>query len=159
MPKLLLRNRQRQQPLNLPLLRRVAASLAETALADRDYDLGFHLVDPGPMARLNQEHLGHQGPTDVITFPYSDPFNPAEPLAGEIFICVEEAMAQARQFRVTWQEEIVRYMAHGLLHLKGFDDLEPEKRRVMKKEENRLVRLLAQRFPLRELSRKFKVAP
>ena len=49
-------------------------------------------------------------------------------------------MKQAGEFGTAWPEELARYVIHGLLHLHGYDDLEPAKRRVMKREENRLVK-------------------
>ena len=75
----------------------------------------------------------------------------AGPLCGEIFICVDDALAQARRFRTTWQSELVRYLVHGVLHLCGYDDQSPPARRKMKREEARLLRQLANRFPLRSL--------
>jgi probable rRNA maturation factor len=50
-------------------------------------------------------------------------------LHGEIFICPEVAATQAREFRTSWQEEIVRYCVHGLLHLRGYDDVRAADRR------------------------------
>ena len=75
-------------------------------------------------------------------------------LHGEVFVCVDDTVTQARQFGVTWQDELVRYVVHGLLHLLGHDDLDPAARRHMKREENRLVQELAGRFRLRQLSRR-----
>ena len=46
-------------------------------------------------------------------------------LHGELFICVDEAVFQAKQFGTSWQLEIVRYVVHGVLHLRGHDDLQP----------------------------------
>jgi len=66
--------------------------------------------------------LRHAGATDVIAFDYSIR---ASHLRGEIFICVDEALVQARRFRTTWQSESVRYVVHGVLHLLGFDDRRP----------------------------------
>jgi rRNA maturation RNase YbeY len=71
---------------------------------------------------------------------------------GELFVCVDEAVLQARQFGTSWQAEVVRYVVHGVLHLLGHDDLRPAARRTMKREENRLVRGLAKRFSLAQLS-------
>jgi probable rRNA maturation factor len=73
-------------------------------------------------------------------------------LHGELFVCVDEAVLQAKQFKTRWQSEIVRYIVHGVLHLRGHDDLEPDLRRKMKRAENRLVRALAKRFSLAQLS-------
>ena len=100
------------------------------------------------MASINQEYLGHEGPTDVITFDLCD--DPALRMTGEILICPEVAASQSEEFGTTWQEETVRYVIHGLLHLKGFDDLEPEKRRIMKQHENRWVEKAKAGFDLSE---------
>lgn len=97
------------------------------------------------MARVNQEFLQHEGSTDVITFDHG---SSNQRLHGEIFISVPDAVKQAREFRATWQSELVRYIIHGLLHLRGHDDLQPAQRRVMKREENRLLRRLATTFTL-----------
>jgi len=137
------RNRQRAKKLNLDCLRAVAGTvLAE--LGARRWHLAFHFVGARKMAQINETHLGHSGPTDVITFDYAAPSTrrpPPEP-RGEIFICVAVAVAQAREFRAAWQTEVARYLIHGCLHLRGYDDLDPAARRAMKREENRLLRRL-----------------
>jgi len=86
---------------------------------------------------LNGKFLQHEGPTDIITFDYG---STSQRLCGELFICVAEAIRQAGEFDTTWEEELRRYVLHGLLHLRGFDDLDPAARRTMKREENRLMR-------------------
>jgi probable rRNA maturation factor len=72
-------------------------------------------------------------------------------LHGELFVCLDDAVKQAAQFRTTWQSELVRYVIHGLLHLCGHDDLKPAARRQMKRAENRLLRETARRFDLANL--------
>ena len=74
-------------------------------------------------------------------------------LHGEIFISVDDAVAQARQFRTRWQAEVVRYLIHGLLHLHGLDDLHPTARREMKRMENRWLKRVARQFRLAKLSK------
>jgi len=148
-------NRQRTQPLNLRLLRQIAeAVLAELPGVCR-WELTVHLVGARRMAALNQTHLDHAGPTDVITFDYAEPGSrkPGPALQGDIFICLDVAVAQAREFRTTWQSELVRYLIHALLHLCGYDDRSPAPRRRMKQVENRLVRRCSQRFKLAALGR------
>lgn len=112
------------------------------------YRLGFYLVGEVAMARLNETHLRHAGATDVITFDYGPP-PVAEAgerwLCGEVFICVEVARRQAREFGATWSAEVTRYAVHGLLHLAGFDDLSSGPRRAMRREEDRLVKALLAR--------------
>jgi probable rRNA maturation factor len=75
-------------------------------------------------------------------------------LHGELFICLEVAVAQARGFRTNWQTELARYVVHGVLHLRGFDDLQPAKRRKMKREEDRLLGQLSRRFDLKQLAKR-----
>ena len=160
-PTLRLRNRHPRQRVNLIRLRQlVRAALERPPLKPRDpaetgYELGVILVGEKEMASLNQTYLGHSGSTDVITFDYRDPARSSDgaaPLRGDLFICLDDARRQARQFGATWQEELVRYVVHGLLHLRGYDDHESTARRLMKREENRLVRHLHERFPLRGLA-------
>jgi probable rRNA maturation factor len=79
------------------------------------------------------------------------------PLHGELFICVDDAVAQARAFQTSWQSEVVRYTVHGVLHLLGYDDVAPVLRRQMKREENRLVKRLEHRFSLAQWLRVAKL--
>ena len=76
---------------------------------------------------------------------------------GEIFICVDEAVLQARKFGTSWQSEIVRYIVHGVLHLLGFDDSSAGARHKMKREENRRLGGLSRRFTLAQLSRPARI--
>jgi len=121
-----------------------AAVLAE---AGQGAELGINFVSAKRSAEVNWQFLQHEGPTDIITFDYGSTL---ERLFGEMFICVPEAVRQAAEFGTTWEAELLRYVIHGILHLRGYDDLEPTKRRVMKREENRLVRKLVTNLEGRE---------
>jgi probable rRNA maturation factor len=147
---LCLRNRQRDCPIDLRLLRRVLRFALARLFSVPEYELCFHFVPASEMASLNEKFLNHMGPTDVITFDHSDC---GQDLHGEIFICPEVAVAQAREFRTSWQEEIARYCVHGLLHLRGHDDVRAADRRKMKREEERLMKEIAQQFAVARLSR------
>jgi rRNA maturation RNase YbeY len=72
-------------------------------------------------------------------------------LHGEIFVCLDEAVSQARLFRTTWQSELVRYVVHGVLHLLGYDDTASRSRQKMKEAEDALVRQLARQFEMHRL--------
>jgi probable rRNA maturation factor len=99
------------------------------------FELGVYIVHAPEITHLNETYLQHAGPTDVITFDYCEPTR----LAGDIFVCVEEAKSHARRFRTTWRCELVRYIIHGLLHLRGYDDKRAAARRKMKAEEARVL--------------------
>ncbi len=161
---LTLRNRQRTRPVETRRLRRICTTLLEDLLQIKNAELGITLVAAPKMSRINQTFLNHQGSTDVITFDYSevpDPRpqtpDPRPKLHGELFVCLDEAVLQARRFRTTWQSELVRYIIHGTLHLLGHDDHRASDRRTMKREEDRLLRLIRIRFPLSRLARKPKL--
>lgn len=154
------RNRQQARSVDSRLLRTMTLFLLKYLLQQADFELGFHLVGAKEMAAVNEKFLQHTGSTDVITFDHSDDFQDLQnrsalkPLHGEIFISIDDALLQAKEFGTTWQSELVRYVVHGILHLRGFDDLNPVARKKMKREENRLVQQLQSRFPVRQLHRR-----
>jgi probable rRNA maturation factor len=150
MSELYVRNRQRTRPINLKLLQSIAATLIDKTCPS-DFRVGILLVGGPEMARLNEAFLNHAGPTDVLAFGYTA--DHCRSLHGEVFICVDEALRQARRFRTSWQKEIVRYLAHGLLHFQGHDDSTAPARQRMKTVENTLVREAARRFCLSQLAR------
>lgn len=147
-------NRQRTKKIDVRMLKQIVTTLFTELKLERA-ELGIHLVGAREMARVNWQYLQHEGSTDVITFDHSDVERGGRGedwhLHGELFVCVDDAIAQAKEFRTTWQSETVRYIVHGVLHLLGHDDLRPDMRRQMKREESRLVRGLEQRFSLAQL--------
>ena len=119
----------------------------ETQLGLSRYEIAVHLVSPTRMARINQEHLNHEGPTDIITFSYRE--KPMKDLHGDLVICPAVAKAQASQFGTSWESELLRYFIHGILHLQGYDDQLGHDRRIMKREENRRLRALLTHMPIK----------
>lgn len=140
-------NRQRTRKLDTRQLRRCTrALLREVGVTDAE--LGVTFVGDQEMTRINESFLQHEGSTDVITFDHSEISPSPQPpgarpeLYGEIFVCVDEAIRQSTRFHTTWQAEVLRYIVHGVLHLLGHDDHGVKDRRRMKREENRLLKLL-----------------
>jgi probable rRNA maturation factor len=148
---LIVHNRQRARPLNTKFLRTIVRALLIEEVRQDDFEIGISIVGEGAMTRMNEGYLRHKGSTDVITFSYADAGRP-KCLTGEIFVCLDEALAQGPRFRVSWQNELVRYIVHGILHLSGYDDKSAVARRKMKREENRLMRRLAERFKLDQIN-------
>ena len=145
--------------------------IAEALLADLrigEAELGINLVAAREMTLINETFLRHEGSTDVITFDYGSSAGQAPRLShsetkigdrrdacpalhGEIFICVDEAVSQAKHFDASWQSEIVRYLVHGVLHLLGHDDRNAAARRTMKHEEKRRLAVLSEKFSLAQI--------
>jgi probable rRNA maturation factor len=147
-------NRQRTRKINSRLLKEITVAL----LADlkiKEAELGINLVAAREMALVNETFLHHKGSTDVITFDHTEKRKAEggkrKQLHGELFVCMDDAILQAEQFQTSWQSEVVRYIVHGILHLLGHDDLKPQLRRKMKREENRLLRRLAGKFSLAQI--------
>ena len=159
--ELTIQNRQRVRPINTRLLRQIVSELLDDLLGIKNAELGITLVGAPEMTQLNETFLQHEGSTDVITFDHhqleTGNTERGTGIHGELFVCVDEAVLQSRQFQTTWQSEVTRYIVHGVLHLLGHDDHRALARREMKQEENRLVRLLAARFPLSRLARKTRL--
>ena len=87
------------------------------------------LISDRRMASLHRKFMHQTGPTDVLTFQH-----------GEIFISVETAKRNARAFRNSLATELCLYIAHGLLHLHGFDDRTATAARKMKFMQKKIVR-------------------
>jgi probable rRNA maturation factor len=146
-------NRQRVRKTNTRLLKQIIGGLfAEIEIPTAE--LGVNLVGAREMALVNETFLKHEGSTDVITFDHAKESKRRQQIHGELFICIEDAITQARHFKTSWQSEVVRYVVHGVLHLLRHDDLKPAARRKMKREENRLLRKLSGKFSFAQISRR-----
>ncbi len=86
------------------------------------------------LTKMHDEYLDDPSETDVITFDLGD-----DEIEGEIYISPQQAKIQAKSYSVSVEEEISRLIIHGLLHLKGYDDLTETDRDEMKLLENQLV--------------------
>jgi probable rRNA maturation factor len=149
--EIVIANRQRARRLDRRLIEQVANAILKELKVEK-VELGVHLVSAKEMARVHEEFMNIAGSTDVITFDHGS--EPPSIVHGEIFISVEDAIAQAREFKTTWPCEVARYVVHGVLHLLGFDDLEPTARKKMKAAENRLVKKVEAKFDLRALEKR-----
>ena len=81
---------------------------------------------------VNRQFLGHDYYTDIITFDYST----ASTLNGDIFISVDTVRSNAAQIGVPFEDEVLRILIHGVLHLTGQDDKTPETKAEMTRKEN-----------------------
>jgi rRNA maturation RNase YbeY len=90
-------------------------------------------VDSRRIRRLNEKYLGHNEPTDVIGFALETEGR----LEGEIYVNLDRAKTQARQYGVTLKNEVARLVIHGALHLVGFGDRTATQAQIMRREEDR----------------------
>ena len=123
----LLRNHQRRDPVPVRRLARCAERAARHLGLVEPGTLAVHFVDGRTIERLNRRYLHHAGLTDVLSFRY-----PRESIVGEVFVSPAVAKAYARKHRIPYQQELTRYMIHGLLHWMGFDDRTPPQQQLMR---------------------------
>jgi probable rRNA maturation factor len=120
-------------------MRDVARAVLEgEGVAEAEISLAF--VDNPTIHRLNQRYLQHDEPTDVLSFPMSEPN--AKKLAGELVIGAEVALTQAKERGHDVQAELALYVVHGLLHLCGHDDYDPSDAARMRERERHYLELL-----------------
>ncbi len=108
-------------------------------------ELHITLVSDSQMKRINKLYHGTNTATDVLAFPGPQNWpirNHPPSFLGEIVISVDRACAYAKQFFVGRDEELMRYVAHGILHLLGERDDKPEVHKKMHARQERLINLL-----------------
>jgi len=105
-----------------------------------DYEISLAFVDNPTIHRLNKQFLKHDEPTDVLTFPLSEPNS--KKLSGELVLGVEVAKAEAEERGHDIDTELALYVIHGLLHLCGFDDKSARDAKEMRVRERHYLRLL-----------------
>ncbi len=95
-----------------------------------------NFISAEEILKINKEYLNHNHTTDIITFNYNDSH---QDLDGELFISIEDAEFYAKSYNVALNEELLRLVIHGILHLLGYDDMNDKDKKVMKKLENSLL--------------------
>ncbi len=93
--------------------------------------LDFVFCSDEYLRQMNIKHLRHDYFTDIITFPYTE-----GAVHGDIFISAERVGENAQTHDVTFDQELCRVMAHGILHLAGYGDKTPEEQQIMRAKED-----------------------
>jgi len=92
-------------------------------------EVSIYFVNQKKITDLHEAFFDDPTPTDCISFPLDDKE------LGEVFVCPAVAIQYASKKKLDPYDETALYVIHGLLHLIGFDDLEPKERRTMRKKE------------------------
>jgi len=119
----------------------VRAVLKGEEISEAEISLAF--VDNPTIHQLNKRYLNHDEPTDILSFPLSEPN--AKKLTGELVIGAEVALAEAAGRGHDVQAELALYVIHGLLHLCGYDDKSESSAKEMRDRERYYLNILG--FP------------
>jgi len=130
-----------------PVDRRRLRSLAGRMLRALDLaraELSVALVDDAAIAELNEQYRGKAGPTDVLSFSLMEGAHVDRRggMLGDVIVSLETAAAQARRGRRSLDDEVLRLLIHGTLHLVGHDHEQDDEARRMRAEERRVWRAL-----------------
>jgi len=135
----LVRRQARGAPALASKLVRVAGDRMLSALELEHAELSVLLTNDRVIRSLNHEHRGKDRPTDVLAFPLDDG-DEAAPLLGDVVISLETAERQAARKRHDLLSEVQFLLAHGVLHLCGYDHVTDDGKREMDRLTRRLVR-------------------
>lgn len=126
-------------PLEISTVQDVTASIAqEENCFFRLIEIVF--VDEEEIIRINQQHLGRDYITDIITFRY-DESDSNEAIEGTLFCCAPRISEQARELDEPQEREFLRIVIHGLLHLAGYEDQSETQKQQMTSRENHYLTL------------------
>lgn len=87
---------------------------------------------------VNNQFLGHNYYTDIITFDYSD----NKTVSGDMYVCVDTICSNSLKYKTSFDTELHRVIVHGLLHLCGINDKGPGERKIMEAAEERALSIL-----------------
>ena len=118
----------------------VYASWIETIIESEHKILGeisYIFCDDDFLHNINMQYLNHDTLTDIISFDYTE----GDVISGDIFISVERVEDNANDFNVSFEEELKRVLAHGILHYCGYKDKSESDALLMRTKEDEKIKL------------------
>ncbi len=139
MATLVTRKRNLKHSVPAPLLKALGDAML-AALSLPQAELSVLLTDDAGIQVLNRDHRQKDKPTDVLAFPMDESVPDPAGILGDVVISLDTAERQARSRQRHLIEEVRFLLAHGLLHLVGYDHAEPIEKREMVAMTRQLVR-------------------
>lgn len=100
-------------------------------------ELNYIFCDDAYLFKLNVDYLDHDTLTDIISFDYSDHIT----IQGDIFISIDRVKENAKEYKVSLENELRRVMSHGILHYCGYKDKTEEDTKIMRQKEEEKIAL------------------
>ena len=101
-------------------------------------EIGYMFVNDEKILEVNNEYLGHDYYTDIITFDYDED----DIINGDLVVSLDTVRTNAEKFAKDYTEELYRVIIHGILHLCGINDKGPGEREIMEANENKALDIL-----------------
>ncbi len=134
-----------------PILEKVVSYAGKDELCRDDYEVCVYLTDADTIRQINAEQRGIDRETDVLSFPLwernagEEPFvNPetGNIMLGDIIISFPRLKEQAEEYGHSTTREAAYLCIHGMLHLMGYDHMEEDEKKVMRKREEEMLEKL-----------------
>lgn len=116
-------------------MKKIAQAVLLPENEEKFSDLSIVLVEPEKIREINKKYRKKDEPTDVLSFPD----------LKEIYICPLVIRRQAKMLKIPFRDELTRVVAHGILHLLGFDHLKKKEAAEMEKKENDILKKISER--------------
>jgi len=100
--------------------------------------IGYTFVDDEFLFEMNQTHLKHDTYTDIITFDLSE--KKSDFILGDIYISIDRVKENAKSLKLNYQDELLRVILHGALHISGFGDKTKKEKETMRALEDDWIR-------------------
>lgn len=101
-------------------------------------ELAYIFCSDEKILEVNNEYLQHDYYTDIITFDYTED----KIISGDMFISLDTVKSNSEQFKTNYNEELLRVIVHGVLHLCGFADATDEEESKMRELEDKALSLI-----------------
>lgn len=147
---------EQSHPADVASLRAFAIRVLEEERLPSGTELAVYLVGASEMAGYNKQFMDRSGPTDVLAFPIESlvPGDPPRVLPGEppvaigdVFLCPTEVERRAVEEKVPYDDFLHLLLAHGILHLLGYDHDDDESAEFMERREDELLALIGRAWP------------
>lgn len=122
---------------DLPAEEKLTAWLLDIANKEgkRISQLSYIFCSDDYLLEINKTYLNHDYYTDIITFPYKQ----GHEIESDIFISVDRVKDNAKEYKTTFESELLRVISHGLLHMTGYGDKSEEDQNKMTEMENKCL--------------------
>lgn len=125
--------------------KRILSNLTKSIILTENFlveNVNIILADKKSIRQMNVSFLSHDWDTDVISFR----LNEGNTIEGEVYISIDQTIEQAKDYSVSFFNELCRLVAHGTLHLCGYDDQTPSEKRKMTQKENFYLEAISDSF-------------
>jgi probable rRNA maturation factor len=96
----------------------------------------YHFCSDDYLSKINVEYLKHKSLTDIISFQYDKRF-----VSGDIYISIERVTENSKKYNTAFFTELLRVMAHGILHFCGYKDKTKQEKEIMRSKEDQYIDL------------------